>query len=55
MKLFSVFKKQPRYGQAGVTDSDVPTTRSSPNTSHPVDSEILVQGEDPITAEWVPS
>jgi len=47
MKLFSVFKKKPRHGQAGVIATDVPT----PNTSHPVDSEVLLQGKDPITAE----
>ncbi len=45
MNLFSVFKKQLGYGQA----SDVPTV--VPNASHPVDSEVLCQGVDPITAE----
>jgi len=45
MKLFRIFKKQPRQ------DGDVPTARSTPSTSHPVDSEILAQGVDPITAE----
>jgi hypothetical protein len=46
MNLFRILKKQPRQA------SDVPTASSTPNTSsHPVDSEILVQGADPITAE----
>ena len=46
MNLFR--KKQPRHGQT----SDVPTASSTCNTSsHPVGSEILVQGVDPITAE----
>ena len=56
---FSLFKKKSRHGQAGVTVSDA-TSSSTPNSNishglHPVDSEILVQGEDPIIAEWVPS
>jgi len=44
---------QPRCGEAS---SDVPKARSTPaasETSHPVDSEVLVQGLAPITAEWV--
>ena len=41
MNLFRIFKNQLEAG-------DVPTNSS---TSHPVDSEILVQGTDPITAE----
>jgi len=46
MNLFRIFKKQPR--QAG----GEPTASSTPNIfSHTVDSEILVQGVDPITAE----
>jgi len=39
MNLFRIFKNQREAG-------DVPST-----SSHPVDSEILVQGADPITAE----
>jgi len=44
MKLFSVFKKQPRYGQAAVAAGGA-------TTPHPVDSEVLVEGVNPITAE----
>jgi len=50
MKLFSVFKKKPRHGQASVIATDVPTLDTS-QSSHPVDSEVLWQGKDPITAE----
>jgi len=42
MSLFRILKNQSRHRQA----SDVPST-----SSHSVDSEILVQGADPITAE----
>ena len=45
VSLFRIFKKQSR-----LIPSDVPTAIGS-TTSHPVDSEILVQGADPITAE----
>jgi len=42
MKLFSVFKK-------GVTAGGAPPATS--DTSHPVDSEVLFRGVDPIIAE----
>ena len=48
MNLFRIFKNRPRHHQA----SDVPTASST--SSYRIDSEILVQGADPITAEWVP-
>jgi len=53
MKVFRIFKKKPQgHGQA----SDVPAASSTPDTSsHSIGAEILVQGVDPITAEWVPS
>ena len=47
MNLFSVFKNQLQYGQAGVTAGDA-------TTPHPVNSEVLVEGVNPITAEFHP-
>ena len=38
-----MFKRKPRHGQAGDVTSDVPTARSA---QHPVDSEVLVQGQE---------
>jgi len=54
MKLFHIFKKQPRrlgHGQAtDVPAASVPAANST-TSSHPIGAEILVQGVDPITAE----